>query len=59
MSAGFSYSHIMDMTLAQINLFVGAATRQLKSRMRNDVISALAGARYDEKALDKLLKDLK
>ena len=49
----------MRMTLAQINLFVTAAVKQHKSNMRNDVVSALAGARYDEKALDKLFKDLK
>lgn len=46
------------MTLDQISLYIGAAVRLEKRQMRNDVISALAGARYDEKSVEKLMRSL-
>jgi hypothetical protein len=49
---------IYEMSLDQINLYIKACLAQRKYQMRADVISALAGARYDESAVQKLLRSL-
>ena len=46
------------MTLAQIRLFSESIDFHNKTQLRDAVIAALAGARYDEKSLKKLFKDL-
>lgn len=49
---------ILDMTLDQINMYLMSCSRLDKRDMRNDIISALAGARYDEKTVQKLMRSL-
>jgi hypothetical protein len=46
------------MTLDQINLFLGACGRSDKVSMWQNVVSTLAGSRYDEKGLAKLQRQL-
>lgn len=58
MSAGFSYTEVCDMTIAQVNFFSKVAVKQMNKRMLNDVVSSLAGARYDENSLKKLFESL-
>ncbi len=46
------------MTLDQLTLFVRAANRREKRQLKNDVIAALAGARYKEDSLEQLMRSL-
>jgi hypothetical protein len=54
----FSLAEIYDMTLDQLTLFVRAANRREKRQLKNDVIAALAGARYKEDSLEQLMRSL-
>ena len=58
MTHGFSYSEIKELTLDQINLFLKACGKSDKALMWRDVITSLAGSRYDEKSLTKLERQL-
>ena len=46
------------MTIAQIELYCVAIEKQHKVQLTEAVITQMAGARYDEKSLKRLLKDL-
>jgi len=46
------------MTLDQFQMYLKAVSELNKAQMRNDVISATAGARYDEKSLERLYRQL-
>jgi hypothetical protein len=48
----------MSMTLDQFQLYSAAASDLYRAQFRQDVISAAAGARYDEKSFSSLLKSL-
>lgn len=55
---GFSLSDIREMTIDQINLYIMACFRAEKRSTWNNVISTLAGSRYDENGLNKLKREL-
>ena len=46
------------MTMDQISLYTAAIAKQHRTRLTEAVITQMAGARYDEKSLKRLLKDL-
>lgn len=46
------------MTIDQIALYSDAIYKQRKVELKEAVITQMAGARYDEKSLKRLLKDL-
>lgn len=46
------------MTIDQIALYMDAIHAQHKVELKEAVITQMAGARYDEKSLKRLLKDL-
>lgn len=56
--SGFSLDEIQNMSLDQFNLFLKAIGRQDKREMWRAVVTSLAGARYDDKSLDKLQRQL-
>jgi len=47
------------MTLGQLRLFSESVDHYRKQQLSDAVLAALAGARYDEKNLKKLFKELK
>lgn len=58
MAAGFSRADVFDMTLAQVRAYSAAVERARRRDLREAVVAALAGARYDEKGLKRLFKEL-
>jgi len=46
------------MTIAQIEMYCRAVEKQHRIDLKEAVITQMAGARYDEKSLKRLLKDL-
>lgn len=46
------------MTMAQISLYMKAVSKSHRRDLTEAVITQMAGARYDEKSLKRLLKDL-
>ena len=46
------------MTLAQLELYSAEVAKQHRIDLKEAVITQMAGARYDEKSLKRLLKDL-
>lgn len=57
-ASGFSLAEIYELSLDQLELFVSACNRRQKRQLRNDVLAALAGARYKEDSLEQLLRSL-
>lgn len=55
---GFSLADIENMTLGQLTLFSEAGGKQRKLEMREAIVASLAGARYSEENLAKLMKEL-
>lgn len=44
--------------MPQIKMYMQATEKERKRELKEQIITSLAGARYDEKSLQKLLKEL-